>query len=281
MGKVYGNVVLVTGASSGIGKSIAEYLAKEGYRVYGTSRNRQLENDGVSFYRGGKGGGFLKIINLDVCSEESIKKAVDYIVAKEGAINILINNAGFGIAGAVEDTSPGEAYKQFDTNFFGVHRMCRSVLPIMRRQKKGLIVNIGSVAGLVSIPFQSMYSASKYAIEALTEALRIEVKPFGIRVVVVEPGDTKTGFTGNRQFVKGSGDSSAYKGRFEKSIGTMVKSEMNGTDPEAIAKAVTRLTYRKRPPVRVVVGFSYKLIALLKRILPSRLVEFAVSKIYS
>jgi len=181
----------------------------------------------------------------------------------------------------VEDTSPEEAYKQFDTNFFGVHRMCRSVLPIMRRQKKGLIVNIGSVAGLVSIPFQSMYSASKYAIEALTEALRIEVKPFGIRVVVVEPGDTKTGFTGNRQFVKGSGDSSAYKGRFEKSIGTMVKSEMNGTDPEAIAKAVTRLTYRKRPPVRVVVGFSYKLIALLKRILPSRLVEFAVSKIYS
>jgi len=198
----YGHVVLITGASSGIGKAAAEYLMKNGYKVYGTSRKEQAD----CTYEGSSGG-FIKMLKLDVCSEESIEKAVNCIMKEEGRINILINCAGFGIAGSVEDTSIDEAYKQFDTNFFGVLRMCRSILPIMRAQKKGLIINVSSIAGLISIPYQSMYSASKFAIEAATEALRCEVKPFGINVSLVEPGDTKTGFTCKREFTQGSKNS--------------------------------------------------------------------------
>lgn len=281
MNKVYGKIVLVTGASSGIGRSIAEHLAKEGYRVYGTSRKQQPENNTISIIQRGNETGCIKMIQLDVCSEDSVKKAVNYVLEKEGSIDILINNAGFGIAGAVEDTSPEEAYRQFDTNFFGVHRMCRSVLPVMRRQGRGLIINIGSVTGLIPIPFQSMYSASKFALEALTEALRMEVKPFGIKVALVEPGDTKTGFTGSRLFAAASGDSSVYRNSFTRSISTMIKDEMNGPEPDIVAKVVTRLTGMKNPPVRVVVGFSYKIFALLKRIVPSRFAVYVVSKLYS
>ena len=128
---------------------------------------------------------------------------------KEGRIDVLINNAGFGISGAIEETSEEEAYSQFNTNFFGMHRMCRNVLPIMRKQRKGLIINIGSVAGLFSIPFQTMYSASKYAMECYTEALRMEVRDWGIRAVIIEPGDTRTGFTDNRYYCAES-ENTAY-----------------------------------------------------------------------
>jgi len=278
MSKFYGNVVLVTGASSGIGKSIAEYLAKEGYRVYGTSRKQQPGNNVDE--QGGTDC-FPKMIQLDVCSDESVESAINYILEKEGTINILINNAGFGIAGSIEDTNEDEAYRQFNTNFFGVHRMCRRVLPIMRRQGNGLIINVGSVAGLISIPFQAMYSASKYAIEAFTEALRIEVRPFGIKVALVEPGDTRTGFTSNRQFVMASDDSSPYNSSFKKSINRMIKDELSGPSPEVVAKVVAGLIKKKNPPIRVVVGFSYKIIVLLKRIIPSRLAELIITKLYS
>jgi short-subunit dehydrogenase len=278
MGNVYEDIVLVTGASSGIGKSIAAYLAKEGYRVYGTSRKKQpgnIKSEEVNT------DSFPKIIQLDVCSIESIEAAVSYILKSEGRIDILINNAGFGIAGSIEDTDEEEAFRQFDTNFFGVHRMCRRVLPVMRCQGKGLIINVGSVAGLISIPFQGMYSASKYAVEAFTEALRIETRPFGIKVALVEPGDTRTGFTGSRQFAQASGDKSPYSANFKKSINKMIKDEMSGPDPEVVAKAVARLIKMRNPPVRVIVGFSYKTIGFLKRLIPSRLAQFIVSKLYS
>lgn len=269
-------VVLVTGASSGIGQAIANTLMEKGYRVYGTSRNVKL---GTTI-KAKQGSGFLKMIPLDVRSEESIKNAVDYILQNEITIDVLINNAGFGIAGSVEDTSPEEALSQFDTNFFGVLRMCRAVLPKMREQKQGLIINISSVAGLISIPYQSMYSASKYAIEAMTEALRIEVKPFGIKVSMVEPGDTKTGFTNNRQYTAASSNS-VYNTSFLKSIRTMEKDEQNGHPPKLIVDAVLKIMNSKNPPIRIIPGFSYKTLVFLKRILPSRFVEFVVGKIYS
>jgi short-subunit dehydrogenase len=234
MKHVHGNVVLVTGASSGIGKSIAEYLMKNGFKVYGTSRNVP---DGNGKLIATEGEGFIKLVQLDVCNEASIIKAVNYVTSQEGRIDILINNAGYGIAGSVEDTDPSEAFGQFDTNFFGVHRMCRNVIPVMRSQKQGLIINVSSVAGLISIPYQSMYSASKYALEAMTEAMRIELSQFGIKVSLVEPGDTKTGFTGSRQNVKAANQDSAYHNKFTKSIETMAKSEMNGPDPIIVAKA--------------------------------------------
>lgn len=280
---IYGNTVLITGASSGIGKSIAEMLMKEGYRVYGTSRKPPKDNNII--YPGGNGGqddqnGFIEMIQLDVTSEESVKKAVNYVLEKEGKIDILINNAGFGIAGSVEDTSHEEAYEQFDTNFFGVLRMCRNVIPIMRKNKNGLIVNISSVAGQISIPFQSMYSASKYALEAVSEAMRIELKPFGIKVVLIEPGDTRTGFTGNRRIVSAANANPVYKDRFTKSLNTMIKDETNGPAPDVVARVVSSVIKKKNPPVRIAVGFKYKLIVFMKRFVPAKLLEYIVSKIY-
>lgn len=268
-------VVLVTGASSGIGQAIAQTLIEKGYKVYGTSRNVTDE----SVIKAKSGSGFLKMISLDVCSEESIKNAIDYILQREITIDILINNAGNGIAGSVEDTTTEEAFYQFDTNFFGVHRMCRAVLPKMREQKSGLIINISSVAGLISVPYQSMYSASKYAVEALTETLRIEVKPFGIKVSMVEPGDTKTGFTAKRIYTKASA-SSVYTEKFMKAIKTMEHDEQNGPSPKILVDAVLKIINSKNPPVRIVGGFSYKVLFILKRLLPARFVEFVVSKIY-
>ena len=275
MKSYYGNVVIITGASSGIGKAIAEKLVKEGFRVYGTSRRA---GDIATTAPSDSSSGSLKLIKLDVCSNDSVDKAVKYVFEAEGRIDILINCAGYGASGAIEETSDEEAFSQFDTNFFGIHRMCKSVLPIMRSQGKGLIVNIGSVAGLIAVPYQSMYSASKYAIEAFTDALRLEVKQFGIRAVVVEPGDTKTGFTDNRYFSEGSKKSS-YMGS-KSSIDKMIHDELNGPGPEQIANIVVKLTTRKNPPVRVTVGFVYKVFAMLKRLLPSRLVEFILSKMY-
>ncbi|MFL0246599.1 SDR family oxidoreductase [Candidatus Clostridium stratigraminis] len=268
-------VVLVTGASSGIGQAIALTLMEKGYKVYGTSRSASDE----SIIKAKEGTGFLKMISLDVCSEDSIEKAIDYILEREITIDILINNAGNGIAGSVEDTTTEEAYYQFNTNFFGVHRMCRAVLPKMREQRSGLIINISSVAGLISIPYQSMYSASKYAIEALTEALRIEVKPFGIKVSMIEPGDTKTGFTAKRLYTKAS-NSSAYSEKFMKAIKTMEHDEQNGPSPKLLVDAALKIIDSKNPPIRIIGGFSYKVLYLLKRLLPARFVEFVVSKIY-
>ncbi len=272
----YGDVVLITGASSGIGKALAEGLAEEGLKVYGTSRHVEGEETVVSE---NETGGFFKLIRLDVCDDESAKAAVEYVAKKEGQINILINNAGFGVAGPIEETTSKEAISQLDTNFFGMHRMILNTLPIMRKQNKGLIVNIGSVAGLISIPYQAMYCASKYAVEALSEALRMEVKDFGIKVTVVEPGDTKTGFPLNRQYSEESKES-AYKNS-QKSVEKMMEDELNGPGPETVVKVVKRLIKRKNPPVRVTVGFSYKLIVFLKRLLPARLVVYVVSKLYT
>lgn len=271
----YGNVVLVTGASSGIGKAVAERLANEGFRVYGTSRKAEGEQIVIAE---NASGGFLKLINLDVRSDESAHKAAAYVVEKEGSIDILINNAGFGISGPIEETTPKEAISQFDTNFFGMHRMVRNVLPGMRERGKGLIINIGSVAGLFALPYQAFYCASKFAVEAFSEALRMEVKDFGIKVCVIEPGDTKTEFTQNRYFCEASKDS-AYK-RSQRSVEKMMQDEQNGPGPETIANIVVRLIKKKNPPVRVISGFSYKLLVFLKRLLPSRLVVYLVSKLY-
>ncbi|HHV95415.1 MAG TPA: SDR family oxidoreductase [Clostridiaceae bacterium] len=303
-GDIKEKVVLITGASSGIGKAIAHEFMVRGNRVYGTSRKAvtgsRIYPDSVStepeFNKkstltgsmGDKGivnntpgaTGFIEMIQMDVRSEDSVKNAIDYVSKKEGRIDILINNAGFGIAGAIEDTTFDEAFSQFDTNFFGVLRVLRNVVPVMRRRGEGLIINISSVAGLISIPFQSMYSASKFALEAMSEALRIELKPFGIKVVIIEPGDTNTGFTDNRVIVKGARKGSVYYEKFKKSINTMIKDEKNGPGPETVAKAVIRTAKKKNPPVRVAVGMSYKLIVILKRILPDKFVHFILEKIY-
>ena len=267
-------VVLITGASSGIGKALALALAEDGAVVYGTSRNPQPMTGA-----GAGPSGSIRMIALDVCSEESAERAVADVVNAEGRIDILINNAGSGICGAIEDTSVAEAQRQFETNFFGVLRMCRHALPVMRNQQSGLIINIGSVAGHIAIPYQSMYSASKFALQALTEALRIEVKPFGIRAAIVDPGDIKTGFTENRKWVEAA-SGSPYEKYATRAIESMAKSEMGAPEPAAVVKVVRQIIKTKKPPVRVVVGWNYKLIVLAKQLLPAKLLEYVLTRIY-
>ncbi|HEY8364385.1 MAG TPA: SDR family NAD(P)-dependent oxidoreductase [Haloplasmataceae bacterium] len=265
--KVSGKTALVVGASSGVGKACAKYLSSIGYRVYGTSRKAVLGTitDGIT------------MIPLDVTKEDTIQEAINYIYDNEGALHILINCPGYGLAGSVEDISTEEAKALFDTNFFGIMSCCRKVLPIMRKQKEGLIVNISSVAGFISIPYQSMYSASKYALEAMTEALRIEVKPFNIRVSMIAPGDMKTNF--ERIYAKNS-NTSVYKDRCTKAVNAMIASEEKGPSPEIVIKELKKILKRKNPAIRRVVGWQYKAIAFLKRILPSRFIEYVISKIY-
>lgn len=273
-------VVFITGASSGIGKALAYEMMLKGNRVYGTSRKASGESTRI-LPDLPSSTGFIEMLELDVRHEQSITKAINYIKLKEGHIDILINSAGYGFAGPIEETTFEEAFAQFDTNFFGVLRVLRGALPLMRQEGKGLIINISSVAGFIPIPFQSMYSASKYALESMTESLRMELKPFGINVVIVEPGDISTGFTDNRALVKGASASSPYYEKFTKSVNTMIKDEKGGPGPEIVAKSILRIIEMKNPPVRVTIGFSYKLVAFIKRIIPDRLLHYILLKLYS
>ncbi|HEX2944840.1 MAG TPA: SDR family oxidoreductase [Clostridia bacterium] len=279
MNSRYGNVVLVTGASSGIGRSVAVYLAGKGLRVYGTSRKPQSEEE-AGVEQNESSGGFIKMLRMDVCSEDSVRAAIDKVIELEGEIGVVVNNAGIGIAGSVEDTSPEEAFVQFDTNFFGMHRVVRQVLPHMRKKGRGLIINMSSVGALFPIPYQSMYVASKAAIEGMSGSLRNELKPFGIKVSMVEPGDTKTGFTASRIFVKEGGEGSAYKNYSDRSVAVMVHDETHGPDPVVVARVVGKIIKKRNPPVVKTVGFQYKLLVFAKRIIPKVLESFIVGKMY-
>ncbi len=273
-------MVLITGASSGIGKATAYYLMEKGFCVYGTSR-KSKGNIGHNIASDEKSGGFIRMIPLDVTNEASVKEAVDIVIANEGRLDILVNNAGNGIAGSIEDVSSEEAAMQFDINFFGSLRVIKQVLPHMRKQGCGLIIAMSSVAGVISIPYQAHYSASKFALEGLIEALRHEVASFGIKACLVEPGDTKTEFTGRRTIAKAINESSPYYDRFTKSLARMEKDEQSGAAPDAVAKTIYNVIKRKNPPVRIAVGFQYKLFLILKKILPARLSAKVVGLLYS
>ncbi len=262
-------VVIVTGASSGIGKIVAEFLQKRGMRVYGISRSIS-PSENLPF-----------VIRADITDDESVHKAINEVLEKEGAIDALINVAGFGIAGSVEDTSIEEAKLQFETNFFGTVRMVKEVLPVMRKQKSGHIINISSIGGIVGLPFQAFYSASKFAIEGYTEALWHEVKPFGIKVSLIEPGDFKTNFTQNRKKTRGSLIDKAYTERFLRCLSVMEKDEQNGADPKKIALLVNRIINSENPRLRYAVGpFAERLFISLKKFLPENLILFIFEKYY-
>ncbi len=217
---------------------------------------------------------------MDVCLDDSVKTGISYIREKSGRLDVLVNNAGFGIAGSVEDTSIEEAKSQFETNFFGVLRILREVLPVMRSQRSGLVINISSVGGLIGLPYQALYSASKFALEGLSEGLRLELRPFGIRVVLIEPGDFNTQFTTNRQKTKGSETNPIYQDYFARALSVMKEDEKNGADPKEIAFLVERIIKAKSPRFRYLVGpFPEKLAVLLKRFAPS-LLEEALIKHY-
>lgn len=263
-------VVLVTGASSGIGLTCCEYLAGKGLSVYGASRSLTAGTHGS-----------FNTLRLDVTEDASVELAVRQVHEREGRIDVVINNAGNGIAGAVEETSPQEAMAQFDTNFFGVHRVCRTVLPVMRQQRSGVIINISSLAGLLAVPFQAFYSASKFAMEGLTEALRMEVRPFGIRVALIEPGDFKTEFPANRRNTAQAEKSDVYREPAERCVGVMREEEKNGHAPVAVARLVERIIQDPSPRLRYTVGpLGERLGPKLKSILPYRLYEYLFMKHY-
>lgn len=252
-------VVLVTGASSGIGAACLAHLTAQGFTVYGAARNTP------------------GLLALDVTSDESVAAAVQTILDREGRIDAVINNAGIALAGAVEDTPPEEAQRQFDVNFFGVLRVCRAVLPAMREQRSGTIVNIGSIAGLVAVPFQGFYSASKFALEGLTESLRYEVRPFGIHAVLVEPGDHRTALTNNRRSLK----STTYADAAKRAIACMAQEEQAGPDPINVARLVHRILMARNPRLRYTCGpLSQRAAVWLKRLTPFALVERIIADHY-
>ncbi len=269
MEKVRGKkVVLITGASSGIGLATAKLAAAAGHVVYGTSRSiKSVEG--------------IRMLKMDVCQDSEVDAGIGQIMREQGRLDVLIGNAGSGIAGSVEDTGIDEAKSQFEVNYFGALRVLCKVLPIMRRQGSGSIVTVSSVAGMLAIPFQSGYSATKFALESTLEALRSEVAPFGIRVSLVEPGDTRTGFTGARTLTVAAQSNKAYAERLTRSVKRMAHDEQHGATPEKVARVICRVAFSKYPPVRTAVGLDYKLILLMKRLLPDRLLVHVLRMMYA
>lgn len=264
-------MVLVTGASSGIGQSCAAFLSERGCRVYGVSRSAG----------GGAGGGVIRL-QMDVTSDASVVDTVNTVREREGRLDVVVNNAGVAIAGAVEDTTIAEARQQFEVNFFGALRVCRAVLPGMRRQGAGYIINIGSIAGLVALPYQALYSASKFALEGLTESLRLEVGSFGIKVVLIEPGDHRTGLTQNRRWTSASGKDSPYHSSAERALSRMARDEQTGPDPDRVARLVYRVMSTSRPRLRYTAGPATQRAAVwLKRMMPYGVVEKVMGLYYS
>ena len=267
MGEENQRVVLVTGASSGIGQACAAYLAARGLRVYGASRR----GDAMTAAN-------VTMLTADVSQDHSVDQAVATVLDREGRLDVVVNNAGMGIAGPVEDTTVEQAKAQFEVNFFGAFRVCRAVLPVMRSQGEGYIVNIGSIGGILAIPYQSMYSASKFALEGLSEALRMEVRGFGIRVVIIEPGDHKTELTRNR-IVTGVGE--PYLRSFQSALTKTAHDEQNGAGPEKIARLVHHVVNQHNPRLRYAIGPGPQRAAVwLKRLLPNTLVEFCMRTYY-
>ena len=255
-------VILITGGSSGIGKSIGEFLLSKGYQVFGTSRNPEKYSDAK-----------IDLVALDVLDPDSIQKAVDGIVASTGRIDVLINNAGAGITGPVEEIPTEEIKRNFDTNFFGPIQVIKSVLPFMRSQNSGLIINITSIAGYMGLPYRGVYSASKGALEIITEAFRMEIKDFNIQMTNLAPGDFATNIAAGRYHapvVKGSPYESTY-GKVLRSIDEDVD---GGNDPVEVAKAVYNIINTSKPKIHYKVGaFMQKFSIFLKRILPDKIYE--------
>lgn len=256
-------VAVITGASAGIGLATAKLFIKRGYKVYNLSRKPA---DGV------------ESIPTDVSDKGNVFQSVEKIVKIENRIDVLINCAGFGISGAVEDTAEDAVRKIFDVNYFGTLFAIQAVLPVMRANGGGTIINLSSAGAPLSLPFQAFYSCTKSAVTSLTEALRIEVKPFNIKVTEILPGDVKTEFTARRE--KNKSNSIVYGERIDRSVGKMEKDEQNGMPPDVIANIAYKLAEKKNPPVYVVGGGSYKILVALGRYLPKRLIVWAIGKLY-
>jgi NAD(P)-dependent dehydrogenase (short-subunit alcohol dehydrogenase family) len=254
-------VILITGISSGFGKQTSELLSAAGHTVYGTVR-RDVEISSA-----------VNGLKLDLTKSDSLSQAVQSILQKEGRIDVLINNAGMHTGGPIE-TSPIENIKlQMDTNFLGMVNLTREVLPVMRKQGGGTIINFSSIGGLMGLPFQAFYSAGKFAIEGFSEALRMEVKQFNIKIVLINPGDFHTNNSANRRnFLAPTDTNDPYHEQYMKTLGIIEKDESNGWEPIVLARKLVKIVECKNPGQRYIISsFEQKLAVALKYILPGKL----------
>jgi len=260
-------IIFITGASSGIGLACARYLSEQGYVVFGSGRTKNKQQ--VPYHH----------LQMDVTNQASIRAAVQCIYDKAGRIDLLINNAGTGIAGSVADTSVEEAQQQFDTNFFGVLRVCQEVVPQMKTQGQGMIINMSSIGGLIGLPYQGLYCASKFALEGASRAMRMELTSYNIKVVLINPGDFQTSFSANRSIIRKYLD--APPAQFSRTLATINKDEQNGGNPEKIARLIEKIIWKRNPKTNYMVGSLAEIVfARLMHILPAKVTEGILSSHY-
>lgn len=265
--------LVISGGSSGIGKATASLFAERGWRVFELSRSGASDRSDLH-----SGKGSITHVKCDVTSEESCRQAVAAVLKQTDTIDVVISNAGFGISGAVEFTDIKEAERQMDVNFMGAVRLTQAVLPQLRQQRRGRIIYTSSVAAILAVPYQSFYSASKAAINAMALALANEVKQFGISVSVMMPGDVHTSFTDARH--KSTAGEDVYTGA-KKAITTMERDERGGMSPVQMAKLFYHIATCHSPRPQYIGGFSYRVLCFLERLLPKRFVNWIEYKVYS
>ena len=259
-------VALITGASSGIGKETAKLLTQQGYVVYGAARRTDKMED---LKQAG-----VKLLAMDVTDEAAMVSGVNELLQAEGRIDVLVNNAGYGSYGALEDVPLSEARYQFEVNIFGMARLTQFVLPHMRKQGSGRIINISSIGGKLGEPHGAWYHATKYAVEGLSDSLRMELKEFGIDVVIIEPGAIITEWAGiaRENMLKTSGNT-AYKELTQKHANMFARADKAGSKPIVVAKTIVKAIITGRPKTRYATGGGAKLILFVRRILSDRMFD--------
>ena len=261
-------VILITGITSGFGRAMAQQLCADGHKVYGTYRRDSQQIPGVTY------------LKADVQDEASLRSAVNSVIEKEGRIDTVVSNAGMGVGGPLEFTSTEDAQRQMDVNFMGMVRLLNLVVPIMRKQHHGHIICISSIGGLMGLPYQGMYSASKFAIEGYCEALRLEVHQFGINVTVINPGDFFTGFTAARSKNLPPEAAIAYPG-YSESMKGIESDERSGLQPDYLARRISRIVRKRRPANRYIIAtFVQRLSVTLKTILPAKWYDRILASYY-
>ena len=263
-------IVLITGISSGFGKETARLLAENGHKVYGTVRRNPLSDTLVQY------------LTMDLTDTNSIKSAVETLVQKEGKIDVLINNAGMHTGGPVETTPIENIRLQMETNFLGMVQITREVLPVFRKQGGGTIVNFSSIGGLMGLPFQAYYSASKFAIEGFSEALRMEVNQYNIRIILINPGDFRTSNSANRRnYLAPTGHDDPYAEQYDRTLKVIEKDEANGWSPEVLSRQIVKIIDTRNPRQRYIIGsFEQKLAVVLKYLLPGKLFRLILQDHY-
>lgn len=260
-------VAVVTGGSKGIGLATCRALKAKGWQVCSLSRNIPKEKENGIWF-----------LSCDVTQEETVAACIQKIVVRFGRVDLLLNNAGFGVSGAVEFSGPDAGKRQMEVNFSGCDICTRQILPVMRRQGRGKIFFTSSLAGVFPIPFQSYYSASKAAVNLYGEALRMEVEPFKIQVSLFLLGDVKTDFTGSRRQINAGNDE--YHGRIQRAVAQMAKDEETGMDPDSIGEFIAEKAGMRKTAPRYVVGTMYRILYFVNRFLPRKFVLYLLKKMY-